>query len=91
LDFGPDLYFYCRRYSIIHLFAKKWSSIAPDKDILRGFQYIKEMLSKRGPAFSDVFRQEPCALHILKDSRQHDVELKHGDTAELFYTLRLRR
>jgi hypothetical protein len=41
--------------------------------------------------FPGGFRQELCGLDILEDGRQHDVELKHGDTAELFYTLRPRR
>ena len=40
--------------------------------------------------FPGGFRQELYGLRILEDGRQHDVELKHGDTAELFYTLRPR-
>ena len=46
---------------------------------------------KEDQHFPSGFRQELCGLDILKDGRQHDVELKHGDTAELFYTLRPRR
>jgi hypothetical protein len=41
--------------------------------------------------FSDVIRREPYGRHILKDGWQQEVEPKHGDTAELFYTLRRRR
>jgi hypothetical protein len=34
--------------------------------------------------FPGVFGQGVQVLHILKDGRQHDFELKHGDSAELF-------
>jgi len=71
LDFGPALYFHRGSYPIIHLFAEKWSAVALDKDILRGFQRIEGWVSQGG-------------------DREHNVELKHGDTAEIFWTLRPR-
>lgn len=46
---------------------------------------------KEDQHFPGGFKQQLYGLHIREDGRQHDIELKRGDTAELFYTLRSRR
>lgn len=64
--------------------------VALDEDILRGFQCIEDRLSQSALAFFRWFWQEIYAPNAYKDDRQLHIELKHGDKAELFWTLRLR-
>jgi hypothetical protein len=67
LDFGPHFYLYCRGYFIVHLSGKKRPSVAPDEDILRGFQYVKEMLNDGGlPFFPMCLGKNPMGDTFLR-------------------------